>query len=158
MMWLPDYGVGAVILTNGNYGPALRGPLLRRVVELMFDGNPEAQEQLDVAAAQIKAARAKERERLVAPADPVVAAKLAARYTNAALGSLAVRRHDGATTFDVGEWRSATATRRNDDGTLSFITVDPAITGLEFVVGSSAGKRTLTLRDAQHEYVFTETL
>jgi hypothetical protein len=88
----------------------------------------------------------------------VVAAKLAARYTNAALGSLAVRRHDGATTFDVGEWRSATATRRNDDGTLSFITVDPAITGLEFVVGSSAGKRTLTLRDAQHEYVFTETL
>jgi hypothetical protein len=26
----------------------------------------------------------------------------------------------------------------------------------EFVVGSAGGKRTLVLRDAQHEYAFTE--
>ena len=39
---------------------------------------------------------------------------------------------------------------------MSFITTIPGLIGFEFVVGSGA-KRTLTVRDAQHEYVFTET-
>ena len=30
------------------------------------------------------------------------------------------------------------------------------MSGVELVVGSATGKRTLVLRDAQHEYVFTE--
>ena len=42
MMWLPEYNVGAVILTNSDTGYALRGPFLRRLVELLFDGKAEA--------------------------------------------------------------------------------------------------------------------
>jgi len=107
---------------------------------------------------EIGVARQKERERLVVPADSAEAAKLAPRYSNGALGAVAVRRGKGGTIFDVGEWRSSVATRRNDDGTLSFITIDPTIGGFEFVAGSRDGNRTLTLRDAQHEYVFVESL
>ena len=33
----------------------------------------------------------------------------------------------------------------------------PGISGIELVVGEANGKRTLTVRDAQHEYVFTES-
>ncbi|MBU06554.1 MAG: hypothetical protein CME13_01070 [Gemmatimonadetes bacterium] len=40
--------------------------------------------------------------------------------------------------------------------TVSFVTTDAGVAGFEFVVGSS-GEPTLTLRDAQHEYVFTAT-
>ena len=43
--------------------------------------------------------------------------------------------------------------RHNPDGTTSFITISPGVSGFEFVVGSGA-KKTLTTRDAQHEYVF----
>ena len=64
----------------------------------------------------------------------------------------------GSVAFDVGGWRSQVASRKNDDGTVSFITIDPTIRGFEFVAGSRDGKRTLTLRDAQHEYVFVESL
>src|SRR5215472_12647287 len=39
--------------------------------------------------------------------------------------------------------------------TLSFITIVPGVSGAEFVVGS-APKRTLIIRDAQHEYIFEE--
>jgi hypothetical protein len=46
--------------------------------------------------------------------------------------------------------------RKNPDGTVSFITTEPGMNGYEFVVGSG-GKRTLIVRDAQHEYAFTET-
>jgi len=47
------------------------------------------------------------------------------------------------------------ASKKNPDGSISLITIEPGVSGSEFVVGSGA-KRTLTIRDAQHEYVFEE--
>jgi hypothetical protein len=153
-MWLPDYGVGAVILTNHDLGYALRGPFLRRLLEVLFDGKPEAADQLAVAAKQLKATIAKERERMVIPPDAKAIEQLANRYTNAALGGLSVVKEGGSIVFDVGSWHSAVASRQNDDGTLSFITIDPLLGGFEFVVANKDGKHQLVIRDAQHEYVY----
>jgi hypothetical protein len=55
---------------------------------------------------------------------------------------------------DGGESRMAT--RRNDDGTVSFNNADPPLSGFEFVKAEREGKRALIVRDAQHEYVFVE--
>ena len=89
--------------------------------------------------------------------DAAAAGALAAKYASPALGTLDVR-HDGKKlVFDFGEWKAEVASRKNDDGTISFVTIQPGIGGLPFVVGDPAGGlRTLVLRDAQHEYVFTE--
>jgi CubicO group peptidase (beta-lactamase class C family) len=156
MMWLPEYGVGAVILTNSDPGVFIRGPLLRKLLEVLFDGKPEADAALAASATQFKQSIAKERERLVVPADPTAVANLAPAYSNAALGLVRVVKQGAATTFDIGEWKSAVATRKNDDGTTSFITIDPTLSGFEFVVADTAGARRLVMRDAQHEYVFEE--
>jgi len=157
MIFLPVHGVGAVILTNSDPGVRLRRPFMRRLLEVLFDGKPEAAEDLAASARQMKTAIAKERERLIVPADPSQAAKLAARYRNAALGDVVVRHERGGTVFDVGEWKSAVASRVNDDHTISFITTDPSLLGFEFVVADRDGKRALIVRDGQHEYVFAET-
>ena len=156
MLWLPEYGVGAVILTNADAGVLIRGPLLRKLLEVLFDGKPEADQALATAALQRKAAIAKERERLVLPAEPAAVAKLASTYENEALGQVRVVKQGKTTMFDVGEWKSAVASRKNDDGSMSFITIDPTVEGFEFVVADAAGARRLITRDAQHEYVFTE--
>ena len=157
MFWLPEHGVGGVILTNADAGVLLRAPFWRKLLELMFDGKPEADAMLAAAVAQRKAEIAKARERLVLPADAAEAAKLAPRYANAALGGLEVRRQGTSVVFDVGEWWSTVASRKNDDGTISFITVDPTLDGFEFVVAPPKdGKRAVVIRDAQHEYVFLE--
>ena len=58
--------------------------------------------------------------------------------------------------FDFGEFKSEVASRRNPDGSVSFLTTIPGFDGLEFVVGGAADKRTLVFRDAQHEYTFSE--
>jgi hypothetical protein len=118
------------------------------------DGKPEAEQMLKVAAAQRKAAIAKACERLVVPADPTAVAKLAPRYVSSALGEMKVLKEVNVTVFDVGEWKSAVASRKNDDETTSFLTIDPTLDGFEFVVADKGGKRELILRDAQHEYVF----
>ena len=72
------------------------------------------------------------------------------------MGEIDVLIENGQVLFDFGEWKSAVASRKNDDGTTSFITIDATNNGFEFVVGEKVGKRTLTIRDGQHEYVFTE--
>jgi hypothetical protein len=156
MIFLPDHGVGAVVLANADTGGFLTGVLRRRLLEVLFDGKPEAVEQTKVAVAQRTANIAKNRERLAVPADAAEVGKLAASYVSSELGTLRVRAQDGATIFDFGNWRSAVASRRNDDGTTSFISIDPTIGGFNFVVGERDGKRALIVRDAQHEYAFVE--
>ena len=153
---IPSAGVGAVILTNSDRGVGIRGPFMRRILEVLYDGKPEAAASVASAAALEKAEIAKERQRLVVPAAPNLASQLAARYTNADLGRIDVIHQANKLIFNFGSWRSSVATRVNDDKTISFITIDPGTIGFEFVMGKSGGKRTLTIRDAQHEYVYTE--
>jgi CubicO group peptidase (beta-lactamase class C family) len=150
MMWLPEHGVGAVILTNGDPGWLVRSIFRRRLLEVLFDGNAEADAQIAAAAKTFFDELAADRKLLAVPADPAEAAKLAAGYANTALGTIVLGRKGAATTFDFGEWSSEMASRKNPDGTISFVTIVPGFSGLEFVVGD----KTLTLRDAQHEYVF----
>jgi len=154
--FLPDSGIGAVLLANSDNGGFLLRPFMRRLLEVAFDGNLEAAGDVAAQAARHKAVLAKERERLVVPADPSTVNQLASRYSSKELGELAVLSRDGVTTFDFGEWKSAVASRKNDDGTTSFITIDPTNEGFEFVVGKRSGKRALIIRDGQHEYIFTE--
>ena len=129
MVMLPEHGVGAVILTNADTGSMLASTFGRRLLEVLFDGKPEAMENLLTASKNWKTAMAKERERLVVPADPTEAAKLAPRYRNAALGDIIVRTANSETIFDFGEWKSAVASRKNDDGSMSFRTIDPGAGG-----------------------------
>src|SRR5262245_13847085 len=100
MIFLPDHGVGAVILTNSDTGGYLTGLLQRRLLEVLFDGKPEAVEQARFSKTQRIAAIAKARERLAIPADVAEVGKLAPRYVCPALGELVVRAQDGATIFD----------------------------------------------------------
>jgi len=142
MMWLPEQGVGAVVLTNGDPGWVLRTVFRRKLLEVLFDGRDEADADAASQAKSFYAQLAADRK------------LLAGHYHNDALGDIDVRRDGGRTVFDFGEFRSEVASRKNPDGSISFLTIAPGIQGFEFVVGTGEGKR-LTIRDAQHEYVFT---
>jgi CubicO group peptidase (beta-lactamase class C family) len=154
---IPDAGIAAVLLTNADTGNSLLRPFMRRLLEVVYDGKREAADNVAATAAAIKANVAKEREKLVVPPDPQAVAALAPAYSNADLGRIKVTKAaDGRVRLDFTDWSSHVATRRNDDGTMSFVTIDPSINGSAFVVGAKDGKRTLIIRDSQHEYVFTE--
>jgi CubicO group peptidase (beta-lactamase class C family) len=157
LFWLPEHGVGGVILTNAESGGILRRSFLRRTLEILFDGNPEAAEDLAMAVAELKASSAKERARRLLPADPKVVAKLAQRYTSPDFGPLEVHTDAKGTVFDFGAWKSTVASRKDDGGATALVTVDPGVSGLDFVVADQGGERRLLLRDAQHEHVFRES-
>lgn len=149
--------MAAVILTNADNGPTLRRVFQRRLLEVLYDGKPEAQGDADAAVKRIAAEQAEFRSRIQMPADAKVLAGLAARYTSPELGSLRLVAEKGQIRGYTPAWNSLMTTRRNDDGTVSLLSIDPGWIGdSELVIGTAGGKRTLTVRDGQHVYVFTE--
>jgi CubicO group peptidase (beta-lactamase class C family) len=156
MLWLPEHGIGAVILTNGDPGWTIRSLFQRKLLEVLFDGKPEADAKLAASSKAYFENIAAGRKLITVPADAGDAGKLAAKYTSKELGDIVVKKKGAATVFDFGEYASEVASRKNPDGSISFLTIVPGMSGIELVVGSASGKRTLILRDSQHEYVFTE--
>ena len=102
MMWLPDHGVGAVIIVNSDSGGALRSVFKRKLLEVLFDGTAEADATIAAIAKNRTAAVEVSRKLLAVPADAEAAGKLAAKYANDALGEIAVTRANNVTTFDIG--------------------------------------------------------
>jgi len=158
MYAIPAAGVAAVLLTNADNGPSLRRPFMRRLLEVLYDGRPEAQGDVDAAVKRIDAEETEFRSRIQLPGDAKILASLAARYSSPELGSLRLKPSGGQVRVYTNAWNTLVTTRRNDDGTVSLVSTDPGWIGdNELVVGTAAGKKTLTVRDGQHIYVFTET-
>ena len=154
----PDAKVAAVLLTNADNGNALLRPFMRRILEVLYDGKPEAAANVAATAAAIQAGAKKDRERLAIPPAAEAVAALAPAFASPELGRIRVAREGSGVRFHFTDWSSGMASRRNDDGTLSFVTIDPSVSGFAFVAGTNAaGRRTLTVRDSQHEYVFVES-
>ena len=156
MMWWPEQKVGAVILTNADEGVNLRGPFKRRLMELMFDGEPRAVATAAAAAKANQIEFAAFVKLLQYPADARALEALASRYRNDALGELVVTRKDGKARFDVGTFSSEVATMPQTDGSLAFMTIDPEAIGFLFTRADKDSIRKLVVRDGQHEYVFDE--
>jgi len=153
---LPEAGVGAVILVNSDAGASMLGPFLRRLLEVVYDGKPEATQEIAVAAARLEKQAEAKRASLTVPGDPEVLAGLASLYEHPEIGSIRVTRDDGIYSMKAGFVEGPIATRANTDGSVSLVTAGPGLISVEAVVGELDGRRTLTVRDNQHEYVYTE--
>jgi len=116
MMWLTEHGVGAVILTNGDPGWLIRTQFRRKLLEVLFDGKPEADAALAAQAKGFFDDIAAERKLLTVPADPAEAVKLARGYTSKELGDIEVARKGGKTVFDFGEFASEMASKKMPTG------------------------------------------
>lgn len=129
---------------------------MRRLLELIYDGKPEAAGDVAASAARTKAEFAKERQLIALPPDAAAVAALAGSYTSPELGALKVDRRGGDVSFSFTTVTSKAATKKNDDGTISFVMTDPTLAYFPIVVGKDGDRRTLIIRDSQHEYKFAE--
>jgi hypothetical protein len=157
MYAIPSAQVGAVLLTNADNGPYMRRPFMRRLLELLYDGKPEAVADVEAQVKRVDAEEAQWRSKLINPVPAAIASELASSYRSPDLGPLTVTRKGDAVRLTAAAWSGDVAVRHNDDKTESLVTIEPGLQDVDFVVGKDAsGKRTLTTRDGQHVYVFTE--
>lgn len=153
---LPEAQIGAVILTNADPGAAMLEPFLRRLLEVVYDGKPEAETMIAAAAARQKAQVAVRRERLTVPGDPAVVAGLVRRYRSTEGLTVTITRRDGAPWLKAGFIEGPFATRKNADGSVSVVSSGAGLIAFDAEVGNDGGVRTLKFRDAQHDYVYRE--
>ncbi|HWN82492.1 MAG TPA: serine hydrolase domain-containing protein, partial [Candidatus Udaeobacter sp.] len=154
MFFLPDHGVGAVVLANAANANAFRNAVRRRLLEVLFDGRSQAKTNLEYALGQRAKVLAKEREEVTFEPEAAWLEKFAGSYKEPALGQVKVTVTGGTGTFDTGEWRSTLGRRLGADGVEKLVLTSAPWAGLEMLPGSKNGSPTLTLQLAQQEYTF----
>ena len=155
LFFVPDAGVGGVILTNADSGWRVATAVMRRTLEVIYDGQPEAEENLLSGVRETQAFLTGEQGDWKVPPEPSAVKRLAGSYRNAALGEIVAREGKDEVVFQFGGWKSRMASRVNPDGTTSFLSIDPGVRGFEFNAPAASGVYTrLRLRDAQHTYEY----
>ncbi len=151
----PETGIGAVILTNADTGYFVADAIKRRVLELVYDGKPEAAEDLADSIGRTKKSMLGEQKDWAVPPNAVATKRLASTYRNPDLGDVKIVREGDRVFFELVAFRSEVATKSNPDGTTSFVTIQPSVRGLDFTAPAGDGAiKELTLRDPQHVYPF----
>jgi CubicO group peptidase (beta-lactamase class C family) len=153
---LPGAGVGAVVLTNSETGYDLTDAVKRRLLEILYDGKPEAAENVASTARRSAEFLAKFRSELTLRVTPEAARPFLGRYANVELGPLTIAFEGDKLMARATSIWSEVATKANKDGTTSLVTISPGSSGFNILVATRDAKRALVLNDPQHEYVFTE--
>jgi CubicO group peptidase (beta-lactamase class C family) len=162
MFMLPEQGLGIVILTNVRNGGdyeifPFNEPVKRRILEELFDGKPLASMMVDLFV--------KTRRDLVAAAlasidrdpEPTWVQRFAGTYVNPSLGRVTITAAARGGTFDVGEWKSDFARKRDGDAATKLVLVDPPFAGGEPIIGGDQPHPTLIVETGQTKYVFERT-
>jgi CubicO group peptidase (beta-lactamase class C family) len=153
--FVPDLGVGGVILTNADSGGGVADAVMRRTLEMIYDGKPEVEEEFLSAVREAQTYLTDMQKDWKVPPDPAEVKRLAGAYRNAALGELAVHPGEDEVVFQFGGWKSHMARKLNHDGITSFMFIDPGARGFEFNAPAAEATYTrLTLRDSQHTYEY----
>lgn len=156
--FFPDYGIGAVVLTNAGQANEFRSAVRRRLLEILFDGRDEAKESLAFSLSQRRTLM----EKVIGETDFTPERSwlesLVGAYDNPSLGHVDVRLDEtGGATFDAGEWKSPLARWRGPDGVAQVILTGAPFAGLGFLPGEKDGRPTLNLELSQQRYVFERT-
>ena len=150
----PDANVGLVILTNSDEGGALLTPTARKLLELLYDGEPEADKNIAVAVERNLLYQKTQQREFTYPGNEEVLTNLSTSYQNDTLGELQVYEENGDIYLDPGVWRTQLGTKENADGTTSVVAVAPFVLGIEFLVDETDGRKGLTIQYAQDKYTF----
>ncbi|MEM6930196.1 MAG: serine hydrolase domain-containing protein, partial [Myxococcota bacterium] len=153
---IPEAGIGGVVVANADIGWTLTSRFSRYVLELLYaDDTPEALADVRVQVDDTRSSYAEERGTWQIPADSSIVDMLAGRYRSDRLGEVVVESTGGGLRFVMEAWSTEVGTKRNPDGTISFVILEPGLLGFEFVAGEPDGAfETLSLNDPQHTYHF----
>ncbi len=119
IFWLPEHKVGGAILTNSDSGGTLVHTFVRKLLEVVFNGRPEAEDDFRQTLERRRSSARVRRDQFIGENG----FDLASEYHNPDLGKLCVKRDGGALIFDFGCWNSRVSARRDEAGRLSFATL-----------------------------------
>lgn len=136
LAFMPDAGIGVVVLANGQGTNLFNEAVRYRVLELAFDQEPEFDRQLDFAIDQIDKAMAEVRESLGEGVDEAAVAPFLGDYASPVLGDVSLALEAGEAggpsrlVLDAGEFASALLPVDSPAAGDRYASVDPPLLGL----------------------------
>jgi CubicO group peptidase (beta-lactamase class C family) len=152
--WLPEHGVGVVIVSNVGASDMFVSAVRRRIYEELFDAEARAETDLARQVAEQKKDAAVQLGQVKLDVDPTWLAPLLGAWSTPGLGRIEVSVHDGKVVVDAGEWRVSAGEKHGTDGTHALETTGAPFAGFELVPEQRDGKPVLVLHHPQHDYVF----
>lgn len=156
---VPETGIGLVAMSNSEQGMGLLNVATRRLLELTYGANPEAEAVLEKMVFEFESGL-KERKRIVASADyrlvERLVERLAKKYANEKLGVLTVRQSGRFKVFDFGDWKTRVIGHTDESGELLFVGIDPTADFVEFRAIGKTGRRSIVVEIGQERYQFDE--
>lgn len=154
--FLPEDGLGIVVLTNARTSNFFNGAVRTRLFELVFAQQPEAEAQADFSFAQMQ-------EQLVEPPlfapglEETTLAPYLGTFHNDALGDLTVALVDGVLTADAGEF-AMNLVPTEQDGKVQYVVTNGLLAGLPLTFAQNeVGVVTIALGTGVEQYIFTHT-
>jgi CubicO group peptidase (beta-lactamase class C family) len=156
MFFLPEHGVGAVMLANTGYpSPLVYAAFRRKLFEILFDGRDEAREDLKVSLKVTEEDLLMEMGKVDPAPDKAWLDRLAGTYEHALYGKITIKVEGNRGVFDAGEWKAFIGRKKEDDGVIKVaLTTPPHLGWPELVVKEADGQITLHLEDGQRKVVF----
>ncbi len=154
LAFLPDHGLGISVLTNEQYS-VLNQAVRYRLLELLFQREPQVEELIQFQLEQIAEARDKLRESLQEGVDADTIEPYLGDYRHEVLGDTTLQWQGEQLILDVGEFQTEIRARLDDEGKVKYMTFEPPLAGfpLEFEEGES-GEPILVLGLGVVEYRF----
>jgi CubicO group peptidase (beta-lactamase class C family) len=152
--WLPEHGVGVVIVSNVGGSDVFVGAVRRRIYEALFDGEARAETDLARRVEEHEKDVATELAQVKMDVDPAWLAPLLGAWSTPGLGRVELSVKGGKLIVDAGEWRVAAGEKLGKDGTHAIETTGAPFAGVELVPEQREGKWVLVLHDPQRDYVF----
>jgi len=153
LAFLPDVGLGIVVLTNARAATSFAESIRFRLFELAFDLPERAGPQAELAWANQKS----ELPDLTAarPIEPAEVEGLTGRYSNPDLGEVEVSYADGSLIFDAGEFSMAfRSTEDIANASAPFVATTGLLIGEPLAVSREGEARALIFGEGATEYRF----
>lgn len=151
--FVPEANLGIVVLTNGQATNAFSAAVRARLLELLFEQEPEAQASLQFAREQLGEALERP-EGLQTSVDPGAVEPFLGSYANADLGQVTLALHDGELIFDAGELVSTMLPLEEEGELQGYMMMEPPLTGAVFELEEIDGVQTISVGQGAVAYTF----
>lgn len=156
--FLPDADLGVIVLTNARASNLFNGNVTTRLLELVFEQEPQVERELEFYREQIAKQVSELQEKLGDSVDEAAVQPFLGAYTHSVLGDAELLMQDGKLLLDVGEFVAELLPYTDPDAPFDgFIQVNAPGQGLTFrLVNDDAGEPQIIFGQGAEEYIFTQ--
>lgn len=155
--FLPQADLGVIVLTNAQGSNLFNGNVTAKLLELVFEQEPQVEKQLDFIIEQLAQQTEKVQERMGDSIDEAAVQPFLGAYNNPVLGDAELSFEDGKLLLDVGEFVADLRPYNDPDTQFSgYIQVSPPGQGLTYrLVKDDASQPQIIFGQGAEEYTFT---